>query len=51
MTKLHSSKVIEDFVKEYRKTVHFVENDEVMYKLIHASIDFIQKYDINNNKK
>jgi histidine ammonia-lyase len=46
MTKLHSSQVIEDFVKEYRKKVHFVENDEVMYKLIHASIDFIQNYNM-----
>lgn len=44
MTKMHSSNKIEDFVAKYRKVVNFVENDQVMYELIHKSIKFIQDY-------
>lgn len=42
MTGLKSSGKIENFVKEYRKTVNFVQDDQVMYELIHKSIDFLR---------
>lgn len=42
MTGLKSSEKIENFVKEYRKTVNFVQDDQVMYELIHKSIDFLR---------
>ena len=45
-TGLKSSPAIEKFVAEYRKNVHFVENDEVMYTLIQKSIDFISNYNL-----
>ena len=41
-TGLKSSETIENFVKEYRKTVNFVQDDEVMYELMHKSIAFLQ---------
>ncbi|MBQ5892172.1 MAG: histidine ammonia-lyase [Bacteroidales bacterium] len=41
-TGLSSSKCIEDFVKSYREKVAFVQDDVVMYKLIHKSIDFLR---------
>ncbi|MDR1725239.1 MAG: histidine ammonia-lyase [Bacteroidales bacterium] len=44
MTHLLSSPAIENFVSEYRKSVPFVENDRVLYELIHKSISFIQNY-------
>ncbi|MDR1006804.1 MAG: histidine ammonia-lyase [Bacteroidales bacterium] len=47
MTNLSSSPLIESFVKDYRRQVPFVENDCILYELIHKSIDFINKYDIN----
>lgn len=42
MTGLKSSEKIENFVKEYRKTVNFVQDDQVMYELIHKSIEFLR---------
>lgn len=42
MTGLKSSEKIENFVKEYRKTVNFVQDDQVMYELIHKSINFLR---------
>lgn len=42
MTGLKSSEKIENLVKEYRKTVNFVQDDQVMYELIHKSIDFLR---------
>ena len=42
MTGLKSSEKIENFVKEYRRTVNFVQDDQVMYELIHKSIDFLR---------
>lgn len=42
ITGLKSSEKIENFVKEYRKTVNFVQDDQVMYELIHKSIDFLR---------
>jgi histidine ammonia-lyase len=41
-TGLTSSKCIEDFVKSYREKVEFVQDDVVMYELIHKSIDFLR---------
>ncbi|HNW68116.1 MAG TPA: histidine ammonia-lyase [Bacteroidales bacterium] len=43
---LKSSEFIEDFIEQYRRFVPFVENDTVMYKLMHASRDFIQNVNI-----
>lgn len=42
MTGLKSSEKIENFVSEYRKQVNFVQDDQVMYELIHKSIDFLK---------
>lgn len=42
MTGLKSSEKIENFVGEYRKQVNFVQDDQVMYELIHKSIDFLR---------
>ena len=41
-TGLSSSKCIENFVKSYREKVAFVQDDVVMYELIHKSIDFLR---------
>lgn len=41
-----SSEKIEKLIKEYRKEVPFVENDTIMYKLMHKSFDFIRKMEI-----
>ncbi|MEG1556777.1 MAG: aromatic amino acid lyase, partial [Bacteroidales bacterium] len=47
---LKSSSFIEDFVASYRKSVPFVENDTLMYELMHQSQKFIQgvKIEINS---
>lgn len=42
---LRSSDKIENIVKEYRKTVPFIENDTTMYDKIHESINFIRKWE------
>ncbi|MBQ3787447.1 MAG: histidine ammonia-lyase [Bacteroidales bacterium] len=39
---LKSSPKIEQMVADYRKTVNFVDIDQVMYKHIHASVRFLQ---------
>ena len=39
---LKSSEMIEQFVTAFRKEVHFVEKDEVMYHLIRISEDFLR---------
>ncbi len=41
-TGLKSSQCIEDFVKAYREKVQFVQDDVVMYELIHKSVDFLR---------
>ena len=41
---MHSSPVIENLVREYRKSVPFIENDEVLYVHINSSVDFLQKH-------
>ena len=40
---LKSSLAIEKMVAEYRKSVNFVDIDEIMYKHIHASVRFLQE--------
>ena len=40
---LRSSPVLEKMVEEYRREVPFIESDTVMYPLINASIDFINR--------
>ena len=37
-----TSPVLEEWVKEYRKVVPFIENDQVMYPHIEASVEFIR---------
>ncbi|MGW8316383.1 MAG: histidine ammonia-lyase [Bacteroidales bacterium] len=37
-----TSLFLEDFLKQYRKTVPFVENDQVMYDDIEASVTFLR---------
>ena len=39
---LKSSPFIENMVAEYRKVVNFVDIDQIMYKLIHKSVKFLQ---------
>ena len=39
-----SSPMIEEFVNAYRKEVHFLEKDEVMFPLIHKSSEFLRKF-------
>jgi len=41
LTGLKSSPVIEAFVEEYRKDVNFIKEDEIMYTLMHKSVDFL----------
>jgi len=43
---LKSSKVIEDFISEYRKIVNFINEDEVMYIHIHNTVDFLEKCEV-----
>jgi histidine ammonia-lyase len=40
---LKTSAYLEEFVKNYRKQVPFVENDTMMYELMHKSLEFLQK--------
>ena len=44
---LKSSAFIEELFESYRQHVPFVEDDTVMYKLMHASRDFIQGLEID----
>lgn len=41
---LKSSPFLEKFIAEYRKVVNFVHNDQIMYKDIQASIEFLKNY-------
>ncbi|MDX9892252.1 MAG: histidine ammonia-lyase [Bacteroidales bacterium] len=43
---LKSSVFIEEFIEKYRKQVPFIENDVLMYKLMHKSQEFIQNVSI-----
>lgn len=43
---LKSSEFIEEFIAQYRRFVPFVENDTIMYKLMHASREFIQNVNV-----
>jgi len=39
---LRTSPYLEDFVEKYRRKVSFIENDQVMYNDINASVDFLK---------
>lgn len=39
-----TSPFLEEFIKSYREHVNFVEDDQIMYKDIQASIKFLQDY-------
>jgi histidine ammonia-lyase len=41
---LKTSPILENMLFEYRKHIPFIENDLLMYPLIHKSIDFIDTY-------
>jgi len=43
---LKTSKFLQDFVGEYRKTVPFMENDQILYNEIDKSIDFLKNVKI-----
>ena len=43
---LKSSEFIEEFVASYRQSVPFVENDVLMYKLMHKSQEFLQNVNV-----
>lgn len=43
---LKSSAFIEEFIQGYRKTVPFIENDTLMYELMHKSREFIEGVEI-----
>lgn len=45
-TGLKSSPIIEKFVQDFRKDVNFVGDDEIMFTLMHKSVDFLRKYKI-----
>lgn len=40
---LETSPVLEKFVKDYRETVPFIEEDQVMYPHINRSVEFLRK--------
>jgi len=42
-----TSPFLETFIQTYRKEVSFIEKDEVLYKSIHKSIQFIENLDID----
>lgn len=44
---LKSSPIIEEFISDFRKNVNFINNDEIMYKLMHRSVDFLNNYNTN----
>jgi histidine ammonia-lyase len=41
---LNSSSKIEKLVSEFRKTVPYMKNDEVLYELMHASQQFVKHH-------
>jgi histidine ammonia-lyase len=41
---LKTSEILEGFVAKYRKHIPFVENDTVMYELMHQSQEFLRKF-------
>lgn len=45
---LSSSPLLEGFVSKFRETVPFVENDTVMYELMHEALNFIDNVNINH---
>ena len=41
---LKSSPFLEDFLKQYREKVSFLEQDKLMYKEINASVEFLREF-------
>jgi histidine ammonia-lyase len=41
---LKTSEILEGFIAKYRKQVPFVENDTVMYELMHQSQNFLKEF-------
>ena len=41
-----TSPFLENMIKGYRKKVGFLENDEIMYKNIKATVKFLQEFDL-----
>jgi histidine ammonia-lyase len=41
-----TSPLLENLLAEYRKEIQFVQDDVMMYPLIHKSIEFIENYDL-----
>ena len=42
-----SSEFIENFIKEYREKVNFIENDKIMHPEILKSIEFLRSFELN----
>ena len=42
-----SSEFIENFIKEYREKVNFIENDKIMHPEILKSIEFLRLFELN----
>lgn len=40
---LRSSEAVERLVEKYRQVVPYIDNDRVMYPLIDASVEFLQR--------
>lgn len=47
---MKTSDLLEEIISKYRKIVPFVENDMLMYPLIHDSIKFLDEYEIDQIK-
>lgn len=43
---LKTSPVLEEFLKKFRIVVPYLDNDSIMYEMIHNSISFLQEVDI-----
>ncbi|MDR2979909.1 MAG: histidine ammonia-lyase [Bacteroidales bacterium] len=48
---LKSSEILEEFVANFRKVVPFVENDTVMYELMHAAKRFLEEYRLGEDER
>ncbi len=44
---LKTSPVLEEFLKKFRMVVPYLDNDSIMYEMIHHSIRFLQEIDID----
>lgn len=48
---MKSSEMIEEFVADFRKVVPFLENDTVMYELMHKAKKFLEDYTVSDDEK